>query len=597
MAFILNGLQRGTSATGRGLLFIWHWSLPYKSSNRPIDPVYRDIWRTPTEAEDIRDALSSSFPSIPREDLPIEEEAIRDWVRQHMPLPPPAPSTPESDGNEKSNLEYETKAAALEEKQCKLLLQPEETWSHVPDAIRNLLATLNAKYIEQKLEILVNEPYHVHSGRKTISRARRGISKTFRMWREGYANAGSSRERIGANLFILFCVFMACFPDIAAGFLHERSYNQRSIGSRIVTLSQLFSLWRFEFHTVWLLWNWSLERLFGALLGNTIYALTALVPAIHTAYPTEWFRFMVLGMSMTWQLGVQFAPAMRDSIVRVITRRQMRALRKCGDTEHVSWVVADKLIRAELVSHQAYAARSSASMQSRSWDQVPLKVRVERYVLFTRTYSLGRPADQLVGLLKEDMECILNTYEDYERSGRDEKSEAFDKGYAEPRGPKCILVGFDVAIFVYICYSFWPQKFTFNTVTCYGTVVCIKQAILACKRYQTAKGARRLFTNMVSINILGMFLVSTPVTVNRNILANDATFAGLTIAMVFAAIFLSEPIAPLVLFVVEGAAGLGARVKRQLHQARRVTASSDEASSTTACRSDVEKHEVAVASK
>ena len=60
-----------------------------------------------------------------------------------------------------------------------------------------------------------------------------------------------------------------------------------------------------------------------------------------------------------------------------------------------------------------------------------------------------------------------------------------------------------------------------------------------------------MFTNMVSINILGMLLVSTPVTVDRDVLDVNVNMVTLTLAMVLATIFLSEPVAPLLVTFVE----------------------------------------------
>ena len=176
---------------------------------------------------------------------------------------------------------------------------------------------------------------------------------------------------------------------------------------------------------------------------------------------------------------------------------------------------ADKAINAELTTVKTFTARRKAVAA----EDVPVRVRTERYIQYTAGYKLGRPADQLVGLFKDDLEGIINTYEDYQSTSPVAAPE--DDGHVEPRAPKFLLVFFDMAIFAYVCYSFYPQPFTFNTVVAYGTVVCIKQAIIAFKRYQTPKSARRLFTNMVSINIIGMFLVSTPVTVNRDVLKSD----------------------------------------------------------------------------
>ncbi|XWW93731.1 hypothetical protein V2A60_001667 [Cordyceps javanica] len=542
--------------------FVWRWSVPYNSRNRPVDPVYAAVWSTGLGQDGILDVLQGCFPTIPRHELPTEEEAIRRLVRERLPPGGSSPSTSSSSSSSSTCREDsdnvssyassltqidEEEAVHAEKQKQRVLDSPEETWEHLPAALRSLLASLNAQNIETKLTALLAAPFHTSSGRGAIRRASSGVRRTLAMWRHGFKAAVPRTERYMTNLFMIFLVFSACYPDVAAGFLGERSYNQRSIGGRIVTLCQLWFLWRYPYHSLWLLFNWSLERLLGAFVGSTVYALAAVVPEIHAAYKTSWFRIMMLVLSMSWQIGVQFSPTVRDYVMRLVTRRQMRLLRARSDGElAIDWEAADKAINAELTTVKTFTARREAVAA----EDVPVRVRTERYIQYTAGYKLGRPADQLVGLFKDDLEGIINTYEDYQSTSPVAAPE--DDGHVEPRAPKFLLVFFDMAIFAYVCYSFYPQPFTFNTVVAYGTVVCIKQAIIAFKRYQTPKSARRLFTNMVSINIIGMFLVSTPVTVNRDVLKSDVNFIALTLAMIFATLFLAETIAPLLLAFVEG---------------------------------------------
>lgn len=575
-------------AVGNGALaavnFVWRWSVPYNSRNRPVDPVYAAVWSTGLDQGSILDILQECFPGIPRHELPTEEEAIRRLVREQLP-PGGSGSRPSSSPNchgesdaASSHASSVTQvnredAISAEKQRQKALDSAEETWEHLPTPLRSLLASLNAQNIETKLTSLLAAPFHTSSGRGAIRRGSSGVRRTLAMWRHGFKAAVPRAERILTNLFILFLVLSACYPDVAAGFLGERSYNQRSIGGRIVTLCQLWFLWRYPCHSLWLLFNWSLERLLGAFVGSTVYALAAVVPAIHAAYTTSWFRVMMLALSMSWQIGVQFSPTVRDYVVRLVTRRQMRLLRRgaaCGadaaeKERAIDWDAADRAINAELTTIKTFAAAHGQRRQAvAAAEEVPIRVRTERYIQYTAGYKLGRPADQLVGLLKDDLEGIINTYEDYQSTSP--ATAPVDDGHVEPRTPKFLLVFFDMAIFAYVCYSFYPQPFTFNTVVAYGTVVCIKQAIIACKRYQTPKSARRLFTNMVSINIIGMFLVSTPVTVDRDVLKSDANFVALTLAMVFATLFLAETIAPLLLALVEGLVSGGGWLKRRLRR-------------------------------
>lgn len=525
--------------------FIWRWSVPYKSGHCPDDKIYAAVWKSPVDSNQIIATLAPIFPDVALENLPVDEEHIRHLLRDRFPPPVIDSSSEDLSGSETTK--SVTTHANVE--------SAEETWEHLPENLRYLLASLNAHHVELKLQSMLDDAFHTKAGRNQLKRSGAGIRKTFAMWRNGFTAAVSRKERYAVNLFFIFLAFSACYPDVAAGFLGERSYNQRSIGSRIVTLCQLFFLRTYDYPSLWLLFNWSLERLLGAFVGNTVYALAAVIPALRLAHKQAWFRAMMLALSMSWQVGVQFSPPVRDYIVRLLIRRQMLAKRKAADVDSIDWSTIVNKVRHELIPLPTYnKLQHVESTIISSEDNVPFKVRTERFIQFTACFKLGRPADQLVGLLKDDFESIINAYEDYNQTAPQSDNKHIgegEKSHIEPRAPKFLLVVFDICIFAYVCYSFYPQPFTFNTVVAYGTVVILKQAILAVKKYQTLKGARRLFTNMVSINIIGMLLVSTPVTIDRNILANDANFIALTLAMVFATIFLAEPIAPILLTVTE----------------------------------------------
>lgn len=529
-------------AAAKPFVFLWKWSVPYKNRNRDIDVDFANVWKVGIDIESLRQDLSSCFPDQQFHTLVLDDEEnirhlIRQWfLNQKNSKEQQEPDT-ESDGSTKPTVENT------------LHLSPEETWECVPESLRNVLASMNARNLEKKLDILKTRSYHTSSGCSSLSRAISGTTKVFCMWRLGFSDAVSRTERIGVNIFFVFLAFSAMYPDIAAGFLGERSYNQRSIGGRIVTLFQLFFLWMYPFHSFLLLFTWSLERLLGAFVGNTVYALAAVIPALRVVHKEVWFRTMMLILSLTWQISVQFAMTVRDYVLRLLIRRQMRLRRQNASHEGVNWAEIDQEIEWELMPMQDFVA----TLPQCTWDQVPVKVRIERYIKFTSCYRLGRPADQLVSLLKDDLEAILNVYEDYRFSSKKQNEPQSDKSFAEPRFPKLLLVCIGLAVFTYVCYSFWSQPFTFNTVVAYSTVVVIKQTIVALKRYQTVKSALRLFTNMVSINILGMLLVSTPVTVDKNVLQNDVNMVLLTLAMVFSTLFLAELIAPLLLSVIEWA--------------------------------------------
>ncbi|PFH60757.1 hypothetical protein XA68_10371 [Ophiocordyceps unilateralis] len=545
-------LRNAWAAIRNLAVLVWKWSVPHRNSHRPGDAVYASVWGSSFDKEALRDALHAALPEVARDQLPDEEEQVRSFLRDKFHQT----SHDEGEGSGSDSILLET---------------PEEAWPHIPFSIRSLLAAANASHLEAKLSLLLQDNFHPAAGLGSLNRSTAGVQKTFRMWRQGFVAAVSLRERVGVNIFFVVLACSAVYPDVAAGFLGERSYNQRSIGSRIVTLIQLYFLWTFPFHSLWLLFNWSLERLLGAFVGNSVYALVALVPAVRGSYRQAWFRTMMLVLSMSWQIGVQFSPTVRDYVMRLVVRRQMRALRrqtKTGD-DGIDWTSVDKSIERELMSQKAFVEqRISRDATLPAWDEVPIKVRAERYIHFTSSMELGRSADQLIGLLKNDLEGIIETLEDYRSTAPctrgQEASSRSDRGHVEPRAPKFFLVFFDIAIFAYVCYSFWTQPFTFNTVVAYSTVVVIKQTILALKRYQTVKGARRLFTNMVSINILGMLLVSTPVTIDRKVLENNGNMVALTLAMVFATLFLAEPIAPALLTLTEKSVAASSRLAARL---------------------------------
>ncbi|CEJ94357.1 hypothetical protein VHEMI09894 [[Torrubiella] hemipterigena] len=536
------------TTTSNPFIFIWKWSVPYKNRNRDTDIQYAKIWKFGVDKQSLRENILSCFPDIQLDTMSLDEEYIRRLVLKRF-----LHQNHIKDNKEQQHAEIDSdlpnKAKAGEMMQ----LAPEETWECIPEGLRNTLASLNAIHIEEKLNILKARAYHTPHGRASLSRALNSIRKVFQIWRLGFANAVSRTERVGVNIFFVFLAFCAVYPDIAAGFLGERSYNQRSIGGRVVTLFQLFFLWMYPYHPFLLLFTWSLERLLGAFVGNTVYALAAVIPSLRLVHSEVWFRTMMLVLSLSWQIGVQFAITVRDYTLRLLVRRQMRLHRQnTTSQEGINWAEADKEIAWELLSLEDFITIGSQSIDGDlTWDQVPIKVRIERYVKFTSTYRLGRPADQLISLLKDDMEAILAVYEDYRLSSKQIREPESDKSFAEPRFPKLLLVCIAVAVFTYVCYSFWPQPFTFNTIVAYSTVVIIKQMILAFKRYQTVKSALRLFTNMVSINILGMLLVSTPVTADPKVLQNNVNMVLLTLAMVFSTLFLAELIAPLLLLVIE----------------------------------------------
>ncbi|KAK0609517.1 hypothetical protein B0T17DRAFT_594042 [Bombardia bombarda] len=510
---------------------IWKWSPPGRNGHRPPDKVFVAVWPISISDQNVRDTLHAAFPDIEAGQLPTDEESVRRLLRERFP---PFIDDP---GAAPQHLQ--------EGQEEQLQSIPEEARKHIPQELRHLVAAWNAVYLEERLQHLCTKPYHTTSGRARLTRSKNGATKIFNVWREGFARGISRREKIMIYSFFGFLFFSSIYPDIAAGFLGERSYNQRSTGARILSLFQLGYLLTYDFPILWLLYTWSLERVIGAVPGNAVYAFAALIPAVHAQYKETWFRTMMLVISICWQLSVQFWFSIQDGAEQLLTRHQMKRLRERQDAEEkIDWVHVDEAINKELVSLKAFTGQQQQQQPAVvAWEDVPLRVRVERYIKFANTFAFGRSADQLVALHKDYLEVFLDVYEDYRSASP--VAEKTDKGHVEPRLPKFLLAGLDIAIFAYVCYSFWTQPFTFNTVTAYGAVCIIKQLIMAMKRYQTPKAARRLFTNMVAFNIWGIFLVSVPVTVDKDVLRSDGNMAALTLAMIFATLFLTEPIAPL----------------------------------------------------
>lgn len=154
---------------------------------------------------------------------------------------------------------------------------------------------MNADEVETKLHFITEKEYHPARGHARIRRTRNGIVKMFNMWKNGYEFGVSKRERIAVHIFFWFLLFCNIFPNVAAGFLGERGYNVRQTGVRFVTFIQWCYLYTFDYPVFFLLFNWSLERLIGALVGNTAYGLGAAVPYVRRSYHTDTFRNALLG--------------------------------------------------------------------------------------------------------------------------------------------------------------------------------------------------------------------------------------------------------------------------------------------------------------
>lgn len=448
--------------------------------------------------------------------------------------------------------------AVMEKRDQRLYARPEETWHHLPEALKHLLAALNAAALEAKIRALSSETYHTKTGAMRLRRLKKSLSKVFNLWRTGAVDGLSRGERLLIRLFFVFLTISTFYPDISAGILAERQYNERSIGPRFYSLFQIYYHCTYEYTTLWVLYLWSLERVTGAIPGNLAYFLAAVVPSVNAVHTTDRFRLATLVVSVFWQIGIQFWYVGRDSADRLRTFYQMRTRQKRQrDPEHQSsHSAAHCAIRRELITLKSYSKqRATLSSASSNEEHAPLRSLVERYLKFTAQFALGRSADSLLSSHREDLEQLLNIYEDYDAVNR---NSSIDKGHIEPRVPKILLVVFDIVLFAFVGYCFWPLEFIFNTVVAYGAVTTIKQAVIAGKHYQTLKAAQRLFVNMAAWNIWTIFFVAVPYLIDEHVLEQTVNFVLLTLTMVFATCYLTEPIAPLYQRAMEKAAqGLG----------------------------------------
>jgi hypothetical protein len=537
----------------RALNAIWKWSPLKRNCNRGVDQIFADIWKEVLTDADYQsgfskaiDILRRNFPHIAGEPPPGNEEALRDLVRRHC-LPP------DKTEGEKAELrrsdDGKKKLAKWEAERILLLDEPEEAWCHLPAEFRYLLAALNGYHLERKLKSLAEWERHTKTGRVRAKRLSKGALTQLRTWNGTVAI--SRRKVVVKNVFAAFLVVVCVFGNVTAGFLNERSYNQRMLGGRVLALTQLFFLFRYKFTTSWLLYNWSLERAIGALLANIAYALVALFPRIRSKSGTPQFEFSVVALSTCWQIGVQFWYPFRDFVERGLVGREIVAERKQADLESgIEWRCFDETVENEVCSHGDFIKKQfdpSASVIGPY--NVPLKVLLDRHLRFLKTFGFGRPCDQLISLYVDYLEEFLSIMECYNSSRpsalASQSSASGKQGHAEPRKSKSTFIIYAVLIFGYSAYSFYyTQPYTFSTVVPYGAVVIIKLTIITLKRFQTAKTARRIFTNMVAFNIWAMLVVSAPVTIDKHILEPIGNMIGLTVAMVVLHLFLTEPIAP-----------------------------------------------------
>ncbi|OJJ55190.1 hypothetical protein ASPSYDRAFT_49359 [Aspergillus sydowii CBS 593.65] len=514
--------------------FILHWSPVGRNQNRRTDKELCDVWRTPTGNVGIASVVADELPDS-LEECALEEEPLRHWIRHHCRV-----SDDDDDGTEKSSAQ----------------MQPEETLPDVPPGVRNLLAALNMAALETELRQLSELDFLHQTDKDKLRGLAQAITAKTRMWRQGFRETVSVWYRLLVQAFFALLVFLLLIGTVAAFIRDERAYNARMIGPRVIALVQLFYIWKYEFHTLWLLYSWSLERVFGAAIGNLSYFLAAVSPVIGAASEKQVFKMSVLAFSIVWQMGVQFWDAVWNEgqrwAARYRIRRRLKHQSACKnyDIKSDSGEVYGKVLQTIRTS-QSYQEDIATGGYSPVNYEVSLRIRVERLLLFANKHALGRAADQDFQLFSGMLEEFVNVFLDYESSLRPPGAEYVDNGYKAPRGPKIVLVGAATVIFAVSCYSFKDQELTFNTVVPYSVVVLIKQSLAAWKRYYSVRAANRMFSNMVAFNIWAFFLVSLPLLIDEQVFDSDLCMAVLTLAMTFATCFLTEPIAPIIQNLME----------------------------------------------
>ncbi|KAF2158140.1 hypothetical protein K461DRAFT_318127 [Myriangium duriaei CBS 260.36] len=476
---------------------VWAWSPICRNRHRAADEEFLSAFVLPCDPDDLTRAARSYLPHVQDSDLPRDEDDLRRLVRyEYQPT-----------GSEKD--------------------KPEELWEAVPVDIRNLLIALNGRAIAVDLQRLRDAPYHTKTGRRAFGRAADGFNKVADVFRNGRVNVLSRKERIFVQAYFLFSLYNSTSPDVFAGLLGERAYNVRSVGSRVLTSVQLWYMYNFEYTTFLLIFNWSLERLLGGLVGNTVYGLSALVPAVRKHHNDSKFRTAVLVVSVTWQFGIQFFLPIWEFVDAIRIKSQAKA----------AWA-----------SRQAHSEIKDDDVQL---EMQILRQRCDRLVMACNLFKFGRTMDQLVSILKDDAATCVSVYEIYASSMLSTTECRKGKGHAEPRAPKLLLVIVDMILFAFVDFAFYTQPFTFNTVVAYGLVVTIKQFIIYCKRYQTMVSARRLFINMAGQNVWGILLVAVPFRIDPKVFQSSTGYALLLVAVVFAYAFLTEPIVYLVEFLTK----------------------------------------------
>ncbi|MCW0021308.1 hypothetical protein [Rhizobium sp. BT-226] len=415
------------------------------------------------------------------------------------------------------------------------LASPEETYGRIPKDVRYLLAALNARHLLQQLtgSSIKNALF----GRSTD-----GVAKIFRILEKGCRKGVSPKERRWSRIFLVVLIAYNILPLFAAGFRNERSFIERAFTGVVNVFVAMYFVWQIGFLELWYLFNWSLERVLGGIPFATIYILTTIVPGLRFLYHAEWFTGMNASISATWQIFVQFVFPIRDILSRLWTCWEIKQQRQNGD-----WVEFDQLVRWELTTSEEFMTSADDPAAPVTAKDVPIRVRVERFIKFTNLFDTGRALEFMLQLLRNYLEGCINVLMDYNRYAP--TALRCKKGHREPSLEKFILAGTTALIFGFLCWAFWPEQ-TLNFISsAYSGAVCfVKQLVIAFKDFQSPERARLQFTYMVASSLWAIFLVAVPYKIDEHILTPTGNMLAFMAAMCVVGFFFLEPIARLIQF-------------------------------------------------
>ncbi|MBX4967873.1 hypothetical protein [Rhizobium binae] len=521
----------------------------------------------------VDDMLSDAFPHLLDGELPAYKKAFCDLVRAII-LRDLDDTEPDMDGchipgeagimcivaetfpeaSEEDHYTYE----AVFRGWLQALVSPEETWRSIPKEIRHLLAALNAHHL---LGTLMRCP----SNNALFDRSRDGVDKIFRILKMGCRKGVSPKERLCSQTFLGVLIVYNILPLFAAGIRDERSFIERAFTGVVNVYVGMYFVCQFGFFDLWYLFNWSLERILGGIPFATIYIITSFSADLRSLSHEEWFTAMNASISAMWQIFVQFAFPIRDILSRFWTRWKIRQERKKGTLSEF-----DQCIRWELTTVEEFMTSADDPEQPVTATNVPLRVRVERFIKFSNLFDTGRALEFMLQLLRNYLEGCVNVLMDYNRCAP--KALLCKKGHREPALEKFILAITTAVIFGFLCWAFWPQQILNFISSAYSGAVCFaKQTVIAFKEFQSPERARLQFTFMVASSLWAIFLVAIPYKKDEHILVPISNMLALMTVMCVVGFFFLEPIARLIQFCTSAGRKFARSRKRRKTSAKAVS--------------------------